>query len=148
MPQQVSNDIKKQRGTLNVTRAKDKKLSFDALSNIPSPIRNLNDDARNYFEFICSILLSQGMLTAADIPYITRISRYCALHDEMEQMIDKNGAVYQAESGYTQISGYFSVSEKCHKHITDFESKYGFDPLSRQRIVAPKVKDDEELFDD
>ena len=148
MSQPVSDEIKKQMGTLNVTRAKDKKLSFTPLSGIPTPIQNLNAAARNYFEFICGILLSQGMLTAADIPYITRISRYCALHDEMEEKIVENGAVYESESGYSQISGYFSVSEKCHKHITEFESKYGFDPVSRQRIIAPKVSDKDDYLDD
>lgn len=133
----LSNTEKEKRGTLRKSRIKET-LSYLPLTKVPTPAFTLNKYGLDYFKRFCSILLSNKSLTIADIPIITRASKYYEIFIEADNGVKKYGAVQTTKTGYTAKNGYFVTMTDAEKRLTEIEALYGMNLTARIKINIPK----------
>jgi len=135
----LTQEQKFQRGTLQKCRIKDS-LTYEPLNELPAPAFELNEKGRDYFNRFCTILLSNKTLTIADIPIITRASKYYEIFIEANEGVKEYGAVQTTKTGYTAKNGYFVTMTDAEKRITEIEALYGMNLTARIRINIPKAE--------
>lgn len=132
--------IKKAQGTLAKSREIDNPVTFEALNKIPDVPDLIPNEGKEYFTYCCELLFSIGMLSAAYIPDITRAAFYYAIFIRAGKIIRDSGYSQVASSGYTSITAHLTALTKAQKELKEFESKYGFNLVSSQKISMPKKK--------
>jgi len=141
--------IKEQQGTLRKCREVDNHLQLTPLSRLPETptmIRG-NDDAIEYFEFVCAALLGKGLLMADFVPDITRAAFWWSRFKEAVREIENKGVTQKAKTGWEQVSAWFTITEKAQKYLKEFEDRYGLNLVASQKISAPIKEKGEDDFD-
>ncbi len=139
--------IKIAQGTLENSREIASPATGVSLSTLPAVPGGMGKDEEEFFIWACSQLLDLGLLTSQFIISIEIASMWWAEFCKAREKCRGADGMYTSQSGYTQISGWYSNMEKSSKLLNEFLGKYGLDLVSSQRISMPPRSDDSEIFD-
>lgn len=139
--------IKKAQGTLRECRVNQSPATAEILSAVPAVPDDVPDDGRGYFVQSCEILFSLGVLTAAYIPDISRVAMWYSIFIRAFRAIEADGYFQTTQGGYTAINAHLTTMDKAHKHLVDFEGRYGLTLVSAQKISIPAKPKNEKDFD-
>jgi P27 family predicted phage terminase small subunit len=124
-------------GTLEKRRDKTE-LSFDPLTELPEPMDQLSETGIEFYNRIGKILLSNGILTDADIVPLTEASGWWEIRCKMKGDINKNGCIQETQSGYTQKTASVQVLFDATRILDAFYKAYGLSFASRSKLNMPK----------
>lgn len=142
----VEKSTKLAQGTLYRSREK-QSIAFAPLTDMPKVPETLKPEAVKYFTSVCRLLLSNGSLTAGNIPDITMAAIWWGIAREAEDHLSTDGPVQTAQSGYMNISPYISALEKATNQLKNFSDRYGLSLLSKTKVGVQDTKK-ENPFDD
>lgn len=142
---QKAKHIKEAQGTLRPSREVDNPLTFEPLTVIPEPQYKINGEAKKYYEYVCNLLISNNVLTAAHIPDLTLAAYWWGIMTEARDNIESDGYTQMTQSGYTQITSHITVFEKATKMLQSFSDKYGLNLTASQKIKMPESKREDDL---
>lgn len=145
--QSIPDHVKEAQGTLKKYRVNENPATAEKLIAIPDVPDDVTGDGPGYFTWACEILLSLGLLTAAYIPDISRAAMAHNHFIKAEREISKKGATQKYKTGHTQIKAIWTVWKDSQKVINDFESKYGLNLVSAQKISVPDKPTNDGDFD-
>ena len=128
-----TNYQKRLAGTLQPCREK-KLLDFEAFFEVTEPLSKLDKPGREFFEYVCSLLISNKQLTTADLPAITRAAGIWEIFIQAQLACQKNGYYQETKSGYTAKNAHWQVLTDAEKLLTGFEKSFGLTILSRSKI--------------
>lgn len=123
-------------------------MTFEPLQSVPAPFENLSQTSQRYYQNVCSCLLSNQTLTAADIPIVTRAAQIFGQWCDAMGDIEKNGTIQRTQSGYTAKTAAFTIAIDCDKQLTSFEKSYGLNLSARQKMDIPIQKDEVNPIDE
>lgn len=138
--------IKEAQGTLARSREIDSPAIGEPLSILPAVPEGMTGDEEKYFLYCCEELLNLGILTSQFIVSIEMAAIWYREFCEARQFIRENGGTQKTQSGYTQISGYFTQMKESYKMLRDFENSYGLNLVSAQKINMPDVLRESDIF--
>lgn len=137
--------IKKLQGSLNATRDRGQEVSFKPVDGIPAPPEYFGDIARREWFDLLPQLKAAGTLERVDLP---QLRLYCYSIQVAEMSAEK------LKDGYTQTitnkGGHsYDVPAPELKTMNDaigvvtrIASKFGFDPVARMKVAAPKKEEE------
>lgn len=131
---------KKLEGTYRADRDKENHLTFHPLQNLPEWIGG-HEYANAYYQRIGMLLISNNLLTEADLVSLQRAATWFYIYLDARLSIISGGYIQRAQSGYNNVSGHLTAFEKAHKYLTEFEAKFGLDPLSREKLSIKITED-------
>ena len=120
-------------GTLQKCRMKNP-VEYEPLKEIPDPLSKLDNPGKEFFEYVCSLLISNKQLTTADIPAITRAAGIWEIFMQAKSNCSKYGYFQETKSGYSAKNAHIQALVDCEKILTAFEKSYGLTLLSRSKI--------------
>lgn len=139
---------KKLSGTLQKCRMKNP-VEYEPVKEIPEPLSKLDKPGSEFFEFVCSLLISNKQLSTADIPAITRAASVWGIFMEAKENCSKYGYFQETKSGYTAKNAHIQALVDCEKILTAFEKSYGLTLLSRSKIdisaIPVRYPDDDDF---
>jgi P27 family predicted phage terminase small subunit len=86
-------------------------------------------------------------LRAADVDLIRRAAEWKDVYERAKNEVLSGGYFQTTQSGYTQVTAHFTVMEKAHAKLLEFEREFGFTLASSQKIVIPEANKENEFFD-
>ena len=108
----------------------------------------LNDEAKKYFARIVKHLEAVDAIEDIDSFGLSIMSMDLALfHNAASKCID-DGGVQVTPNGYTQVTGYMTVMDKCKSSFLKYSEKFGMSPKDREKMLkfsAPKDDGDDTL---
>jgi P27 family predicted phage terminase small subunit len=119
--------------------------TFSALREVPKPLDDLTGEGMEFYTMICQLLISNGILTQADIPHITEAAGFWQLRCMAMREIKKNGCIQTSQNGFTQKQAAFSVLTDSQKALGQFYRAYGLNYASRSKMDFPKA---DELYNE
>ena len=99
---------KKLSGTENATRARTR-LKKEAKSDHPAPPMQLSGNALMFYDRICKHLAENGVIQDVDALFVAQTAQNLHITAEAWAVIEKEGAVQETHSGYTQQTGHYTV---------------------------------------
>lgn len=141
----IPDHIKERQGTLEKSRVLDH-VEFSILDKVPE-LPELTGHKKEFFTYVCKVLLDQGLLTSAFIPDIEIAAGWYQILKDAEKAIAEEGYFQQTSTGYKALSPDITVMEKATKIITNFNQTYGLNLAYSQKIEKPQKKDKDELSD-
>jgi P27 family predicted phage terminase small subunit len=98
----------------------------------------LKKDAARYYDIIKKHLNNVDALEDVDEFGLTMMANDLALYYNARSECEDNGGVQTTPNGYTAITGYFTVMEKCKANFLKFSEKFGLSPKDRERMLKFK----------
>lgn len=139
--QRKTNKQKQIQGTQEKSRIPS--MPFKLLTEIPAPFEPLDEAGERYFNYMCQVLIDNGLLTAAWIPDITAAAWLYSLYIENKNLVDKLGSIQEAQSGYRQKAPELVNAISILEHLKRlFLKNYGLTPVDMEKV--PKMKEDEQ----
>ena len=135
----LSKQTKQARGTLRKSREVKNNLTFEPLQKIPKPQCKIEGEALKYFEYVCELLISNNVLTAAHIPDITLAAYWWGVMTKAMDNMEKHGYTQPTKNGYNVINAHITVFGQATKKLQTFSDKYGFNLLASQKIDVPEI---------
>lgn len=135
--------VKQAQGTLEKSREIEHYLTYTPLSSAPEPPRDLDENGRNYYRYICKLMISKRLLTPAFLFDVERASFWWQEFKKAQLDISQNGTYEVSKTGWRQISPTVSVVEKATKFLNEFDRNYGLNLVASQKIEMPE--DEEEI---
>jgi phage terminase small subunit len=132
----LQKEEKLRRGTFDKSKIR-VPLTFEPLTAIPDPLMNLEPDEMQYFKLCADVMLSNGTLTSADVPGITRAARMYGIYLQALKEIKLHGSEQTTKTGFRTKSGAFTVFTECEKLLSNFERSQGMNLISRSRLPKP-----------
>lgn len=144
-----SEDEKSIQGTDRADRKQIESVEPSLLDKIPEPPEILGKGGKKYWKKYAKILHDKGMLAETDLDIL---SQYCmnlqiAEHaatklseDLVEDQVNKGGHEYKAKSKY------LSIFNEATDRALKIGKEFGFTPLSRKNIPAPKQRKEGKLI--
>ena len=139
--------VLKQKGTINITRAKDvkeidQKLDF-IYNSIPSPPDRMSDLG-------CEIWNSMLMQASKMYGYISFIDlklfeEYCECWSELQSLNNKcrgNSISYEDKNGVKRINPIYKERDDKRKLFIRLSQEFGFSPSARTRIKLEQQKEE------
>jgi P27 family predicted phage terminase small subunit len=139
-----TNLEKQMKGTLQKCRVKSG-ISFEPLCAIPPVPVNLQEDAVGFFKHCCEVLMSNDLLTAADVFEIEQAAFVYGEMRKAQRKVNEEGAVQVCSSGYTQKNANWQIIKDSFTMLSGFYNKYGFNVVSRENIEMPQHPGDDDL---
>jgi P27 family predicted phage terminase small subunit len=144
------NHIKKAAGTLRKDRMIEKCIKHDLIRSIPEITslaitdgKILNKDGKGYFNFICSKMIQEGILSDVYIVDIHNAAFWHQTITDAQRHLKKEGYVTKFPTGSVQISAFVSIIEKANKALNEFSNRYGLNLAASQKIQIPDNDNDE-----
>ena len=144
------NHIKKSAGTLRKDRVIENCVKHRVIRAMPEISELsildpsiLNKDGKEFFNFICSKMIQEGILS--DV-YLIDIHNAAFAHQtiiECQRQLNIDGYVTTFPTGSRQISPFVSVIEKANKLLSEFSNRYGLNLAASQKIQIPDNTFDE-----
>lgn len=122
-------------------------LTCEPLNEVPQPFAPLSDTGKRYFQAVCEVLLSNGTLTAADLPAITRAAEIYEFYVDAKKAVRELGAWTTTQSGYTSKSAPWQVMTDAEKALASFERSFGLTLAARAKLPPAPVKEGPNPFD-
>jgi len=138
--------IKKLQGSVNATRDRGVEVAFAPVDGIPKPPNYFGEIARREWFDLLPQLKTAGTLERVDLPqlrlycYSIQVAEECAqkLADDgyTETLTNKGGFSYEVPSpALKTMNDAIGV-------VTRVASKFGFDPVARLKVAAPKKQEE------
>lgn len=109
----------------------------------PEPQEYLEKEARKIYWEIIDLLEGVDALEEIDSYGLSIMAMDLWLFKRAAQEVSEKGGVQITPNGYSQITGYFTVMEKCKASFLKYSEKYGLSPKDRQLILKFKNKKEE-----
>ena len=139
----IPNHIKKLQGTFREDRAVMNPVTYGAIESVPTAPADLNEDGAKYYNYVCSLLVSQSLLNAGFLQDIERAAFWYSQFKEAQREMKESGYSVVGKTGWKQVSPAVAVAEKASKFLENFESRYGMSLVASQKIDIPKDEHDE-----
>lgn len=130
---------KQMAGTLQPCREKNL-IDFEPVFEIPEPLSKLDQPGQEFFEYVCSLLISNKQLTTADLPAITRAAGIWEIFIQAKAACSKHGYYQETKTGYQAKNVHWQVLTDAEKILTGFEKSFGLTVLSRSKIDITPIK--------
>lgn len=121
------------KGTFRADRERSE-TEVKGIDYIPEPKMSLTDRQLEIFKAICQELIDSGRLKKEYIRLITRMAINWDLLEKVKKELDDHGPVNITSTGYVQVNGYFSTWTALNKQIGEFETKFGLDLSSNEKL--------------
>ncbi|ERM82372.1 hypothetical protein P872_18415 [Rhodonellum psychrophilum GCM71 = DSM 17998] len=143
----LSDEIKKQRGTLEKSRInKNQPLIpkiFD-LQSIKIPT-HLNKYSKVFFKKYAELLIENNVITISDLESLEVLSSEYGKYIEAQHEIKKSGLIQDITNTkgftYSVQSPWIQIANNAHKNYITMLAKFGLSPSDRSKIVTIKPKD-------
>ena len=109
----------------------------------PEPQAYLNEEAQAIYWEIGKFLEGFDAIESVDSLGLSMMAFDLWLYHEAADTINKEGATQIAQSGYSQITGHFTVMKECKASFLKYSQKFGLSPKDRELMLKFKVKKDE-----
>lgn len=133
--------IKKLQGSVNVTRDLKDEVSFKPIDGIPEPPSYFGEIARREWYDLLPQLKETGVLEHVDLPQL-RLYCYNIQVAELSAEELKGGlkSIITNKGGYSYEVEHPAVKtmNNAIAIINRIASKFGFDPVARTKVAAPK----------
>ena len=134
--------IKKAQGTLEKSREVSNPAIGELMSVLPAIPDGLSNDEEKYFIYCCEEMLKDGLLATKFVRTIERAAVWYGIWVITRRSIQEHGFIQKTKSGYSAITAELTAMEKSHKYLVDFETRFGLDLVSSQKINIPTNKKD------
>lgn len=138
----VPATVKKLQGTDRKDREKEV-VKFDPITEIPKPEVWLDNRAKKYFRDSCKLLMSKGLLTAANVGHVLIMSQELSTYEEACREIKKSGMTQMmpTKSGgqYEQVSPWVAIRNTAQANYRTYAALFGLDPVSANKVGSPKA---------
>lgn len=107
---------------------------------------SLNKGSKVFYDQIRKHLSDADALADIDEIGLVMMSNDLAMYHNAWDKCDTDGGVQITKTGYSQITGYFTVMEKCKASFLKFSEKFGLSPKDRERMLKfkkPMVEKDD-----
>jgi P27 family predicted phage terminase small subunit len=105
----------------------------------------LSDAAKKHFTRIVNHLDSVDALSGIDSYGLSMMSQYLQMYHEASEEVESTGSWQVFKNGASNVSGAFSVMEKCMTQFLKFSEKFGLSPKDRERMLKFQNKKSEEI---
>ena len=138
--------VKKQQGTLQKCRINDRPLTYETISVPPEAPAELGEHGRNLFNYVCALLVSKRLLTAAYLVDIEMASQQYEIYKKCVRNMNDNGMFHVTSNGYEVERPCMNRMDKAYKFVTEFNNRYGLNLISGQKIEMPAPEEDDDLM--
>lgn len=118
----------------------------------PPPARRLappdwlSDLAREKWRELAPTLANQGLLTECDLDTLAVYCTTWVRWKDAEDALQGEGMTTTAQSGYQQVSPYYTIASKSQAELRALADRLGLSPSARTRIHVPPQSEKEELL--
>lgn len=110
---------------------------------------SIKTNTEKFKKIIIKHLENADALEDVDDFGITMMASDLALYHNAKDECETDGGVQVTTNGYTQITGYFTVMEKCKTSFLKFSEKFGLSPAAREKLLKFKgVEKEKDGFDE
>lgn len=106
----------------------------------------LSEPAREKWSELAPILAAQGLLTECDLDTLALYCATWARWKEAEEALQRDGMTTTAQSGYQQVSPYYTIASKSQAELRALADRLGLNPSARSRIDVKEVREQDELL--
>lgn len=141
MPQpKKSQEDKELRGTARNDNKTPDSLEPLTLDDIPKPPTILGKIGRKLWKKYSEILHKQGVLAETDLDLLGQYCMYLQIAEQAAEELNKDltEIMTNAREPYTVKSKYLSIFNEASDRASKLGKEFGFTPLSRKNIPAPK----------
>ena len=144
-PTPEPTQLKVLRGTYRLDRARGE--VFPSLPDDLRPPDWLSEPAWNKWSNIAPTLATHGLLTECDLDTLAVYCTTWVRWREAEEALDREGSTTTAQSGYQQVSPYYTIASKSLTELRSLADHLGLNPSARTRIsVHPERNRTEDLL--
>ena len=98
--------------------------------------KNMMPEAKKEWKRLAPILMSMGLLTAADVVpfegYCTAYARWL----EAQEEITRHGSIYKDNDGRIRPNPYIAIANQQMREIKSFAAEFGLTPSNRSAMIA------------
>lgn len=134
-------EIKRNKGTLNVTRDNFEPLKVEIVNDLPLPPANLGAKGIEQWNLTCKELKANGILAAVDLNHVLT---YCAAVDMLHYALDeiqKTGYLGLNGNGIESKSPNVVILNDAISNMSKVAPLIGITPSGRTKIAANKQQD-------
>jgi P27 family predicted phage terminase small subunit len=132
--------LKELKGTARKDRMIDNEMQPPLVEEIEMPVVLTNEYAKREWLKQTGILSSMGMLSETDtsllLAYCIETGRYFELVERI-----KGNITFTTPNGHIQVLPEVTEANKSLQNMIKMSSLFGFNPASRTKIEAPKLKE-------
>ena len=93
-------------------------------------------EARKEWRRLAPILMSMGLLTAADaVPFAGYCQAYARWREAQDE-ITRHGSIYKDETGRIRPNPYIAIANQQMREIKSFAADFGLTPSNRTAMIA------------
>jgi len=136
--------LKKLEGTYRPNRAR--REAFPELPDDLIPPDWLSEPAQAKWHELAPVLADNGLLTECDLD---TLAIYCATWvrwKDAEAALQREGMTTTAQSGYKQVSPFYTIASKSQAELRALADRLGLNPSARSRISIQPETEKEELL--
>jgi P27 family predicted phage terminase small subunit len=106
----------------------------------------LSEPARDKWSELAPILADQGLLTECDLDILSLYCNTWVRWREADDALQREGMTTTAQSGYQQVSPYYTIASKSQAELRALADRLGLSPSARSRIAIQPKPGKEELL--
>jgi P27 family predicted phage terminase small subunit len=111
------------------------------------PPDHLSERAREKWLELAPVLSRNGLLTVCDLDTLDLYCTTWVRWKDAEAALQREGMTTTAQSGYQQVSPYYTIASKSQAELRALADRLGLNPSARSRIeVIPKSTSEHELL--
>ena len=117
------------------------KRPLNELEPVPPPVQlrcpnYLLPEARKEWKRLAPILMSMGLLTAADaVPFAGYCQAYARWREAQDE-ITRHGSIYKDDDGRIRPNPYIAIATQQMREIKSFAADFGLTPSNRTAMIA------------
>jgi P27 family predicted phage terminase small subunit len=123
-------------------------LVIEPLEKRPEPMHKLDPVALVYFNHCADLLIASKVLTAADVPGMTRAATWYSIFCKALEDVERDGPVQITSTGYGAKSANYSVMTESERILSTWERSVGLNVAGRSKLPPPPAKKDKNPFDE
>ena len=113
------------------------------------PESYLSDKGKKHFERIKQHVLDADSLMDIDSYGLSMMANYLEMYHDAAQAVHDTGSWQVFANGASNVSGAFSVMEKCMGQFLKFSEKFGLSPKDREKMLKfNNPRDSHDALDD
>lgn len=135
-----SEEDKNIQGTARKDRSAPESVEAALLDDIPKPPDILGKRGRKMWKKYSEILHKQGVLAETDLDLLGQYCFYLQVAEQAAEELNKDltEIMTNAKEPYTVKSKFLSIFNEASDRAAKLGKEFGFTPLSRKNIPAPK----------
>ena len=139
-------EIKKLKGTYNVTRDKNKGTNQEPIKALPPPLEGWSDAQKELYSKIGPDLFDNGLMCQVDIEHIYQyVDEWGVYHMAKKELEEKGYTLVATKSGFEVVSPYVGVKNKALDNMMKIAKEYGMTAAARSKIVMDPKKEESAL---